>query len=115
MSDVQQQAAPQAPVISTETPVAAVSAPVATQTPAPQDTVTEAATAVIPIPADAATLAADQTADQSTPAAVVIPPDSHAAAQGIFESLLTKLENLEHALAADALAELKSIAKLLHL
>lgn len=92
MSDVQQQAAPQSPVISTETPVAVVSAPQAVET----------APVVAP-------------ADQSAPQAVVIPPANHAAAQDIFSSLLTKLENFEHALAADAKAELLAIAKLLHL
>ena len=48
-------------------------------------------------------------------APVQIPADDHEEAQGVLDSLLTKLENFEHALAADALAELNKLKELLHL
>ena len=105
------------------------------------DTVNEAALAATALPADAATLAADAAPSSTEPAQaadlpadgetgvgedaalspaiaeapVQIPADDHEAAQSVFESLLTKFENFEHALAADALAELNSLKTLLHL
>jgi hypothetical protein len=48
-------------------------------------------------------------------AAVAIPAAAHAEAKGIFASLTEKLVNFEHALAADAKAELEKLATLLHL
>jgi len=105
------------------------------------DTVNEAALAATALPADAATLAADAAPSSTEPVqAVEVPADGetgvgedaalspavadapiqiaaadHEEAQGVFESLLTKLENFEHALAADARAELDKLKTLLHL
>ena len=105
------------------------------------DTVNEAALAATALPADAATLAADAAPSSTEPVqAVEVPTDGetgisedaalspaiaeapvqidaadHAEAQGVFESLLTKLENFEHALAADARADIEKIKSLLHL
>jgi hypothetical protein len=48
-------------------------------------------------------------------AVVAIAADAHDEAKGIFASLASKLENFEHALAADAVAELDKLKALLHL
>jgi len=91
------------------------------------DTTNEATLAAAALPADAATLAADAAPSSTEPtqaaelspaiaeAPVQIPADDHEEAQGVLDSLLTKLENFEHALAADALAELNKLKELLHL
>jgi len=49
------------------------------------------------------------------PETVSIAAAAHEEAQGIFASLRAKLENFEHALAADAKAELEKLKALLHL
>ncbi len=46
---------------------------------------------------------------------VQIAADAHTEAQSVFASLVTKLENFEHALAADARADIEKLKTLLHL
>jgi hypothetical protein len=46
---------------------------------------------------------------------VAIDGEAHEEAKGIFASLASKLENFEHSLAADALAEIAKLKALLHL
>jgi hypothetical protein len=48
-------------------------------------------------------------------AVVAIAAEAHDEAKGVFASLVSKLENFEHALAADAVAELDKLKALLHL
>lgn len=55
------------------------------------------------------------TAGQTTTTTVAIPAASHEEAKGVFASLAEKLENFEHALAADAKAEIDKLKTLLHL
>lgn len=70
------------------------------------------ATAAVPaLTADAATTGTTA-ADAAT---VAIPAASHEAAKGVFASLAEKLVNFEHALAADAKAEIEKLKTLLHL
>lgn len=69
-------------------------------------------------PIDAATELVQNVSNDSTAAVaavVAIPAEIHAEAQSVFASLVSKLENFEHALAADAKAELEKLKALLHL
>ena len=77
---------------------------------APASTEPAANTAAL-APADANGSAAQDVA----PATVAIVAADHEEAQGVLASLLTKFENFEHSLAADALAELNKLKALLHL
>lgn len=54
-------------------------------------------------------------ADDVGQAAVEISAEAHEEAKGVLESIVSKLENFEHALAADAKAELEKLKTLLHL
>ena len=75
------------------------------------------ATPTTDLPADSETGVSEDAAlsPAIAEAPVQIPADDHEEAQGVLDSLLTKLENFEHALAADALAELNKLKELLHL
>lgn len=67
-------------------------------------------------PAEVAAESTQATAPTSTGTVVVsIPATDHTEAQGIFAGLVEKLENFEHALAADARADIEKIKALLHL
>jgi hypothetical protein len=81
-----------------------------------QSTTTQAAGATGAAATDAGTTnSATATAGQTATTTVAIPAASHEEAKGLFASLAAKLENFEHALAADAKAEIEKLKTLLHL
>lgn len=58
---------------------------------------------------------ASNSANATATAAVSITAEAHEEAKGVFASLASKLANFEHALAADAKADIAKLKKLLHL
>jgi hypothetical protein len=79
-----------------------------------QSTTTQAAGATGAAATDAGTTNS-ATAGQTATTTVAIPAAAHEEAKGLFASLAAKLENFEHALAADAKAEIEKLKTLLHL